>query len=77
MPVNLTPMERLEILEKDVKDLKRLIKEMTVREQSLAARLTKALNENLKAQQKIRDLELVTRKTDARVTHVVQSRKSG
>jgi len=77
MPVNLTPMERLEILEKDVKDLKRLIKEMTVREQSLAARLTKALNENLKAQQKIRDLELVTRKTDARVTHVAQSRKTG
>ncbi|WP_407305760.1 hypothetical protein [Acinetobacter sp.] len=69
------PLERLALLEQDVKELKAQARAAELREKNLATRLTKLLQDHSKAQQKIKDLELAARKTDAKITHVAQTRK--
>lgn len=74
----LNPLERINELEKEVKGLTRLIREAKAREKVMAARLMLIAKDQKQTEKAVKELALIARKTDAKVSQVhsqVQSKK--
>jgi hypothetical protein len=66
----MTPLERVAELEKEVKALNRLVKEMLAREKLMATRLAAVTRDHHATTKNVRALDLAARKTDAKIAQV-------
>jgi len=66
----MTPEERIAELEKEVKCLTRLVKEMAAREKVTTARLASVAREHASTAKDVKALDTAARKSDAKIAQV-------
>lgn len=66
----MTPLERVTELEKEVKALNRLVKEMLAREKLMATRLALVTRDHHVTAKNVKALDLAARKTDSKIAMV-------
>lgn len=74
-----SPIDRIVELEKEVKALTRLVKEMAAREKVMATRLGLVARDHAQTAKSVKALNTAAQKTDAKISHVqsIAQRKNG